>query len=697
MPLNQEQRLLAIETALGADALVVRSVSIDERISRLFSIDAQLRSEQGEIEFDDVLGKNVTIRVELGENDTRYFNGFVSRLVQLANVGANATYRAEIVPWLWFLTRTADCRIFQNKSIPDIIEEVFKGHGFGDYELKLSGSYAPWEFCVQYRETDFNFVSRLMEEEGIYYFFEHENGKHTLIIADGANAHVTAEGYDSITFQELEAGGTEDKAITDWTIQKEVQPVTYSLNDYSFEKPKTSLRSSANTSRSYGGADFEIYDYPGEYEKPGEGDYLAQVRLDEYQSQYEVLRGTTNAGGMRTGCKFSMTDHPRSDQNRDYLITGVSMHLAAGEYASGEGAGGDSLSCQFTAIPFAQAFRPPRLTPKPIVQGPQTAVVSGPKGEEIHVDKYGRVKVQFHWDRYGKGDENSSCFIRVSQGWAGKSWGMIYTPRIGQEVIVEFLEGDPDRPIITGRVYNDAVMPPYQLPDKKAISTLKSNSTKGGGGFNEIRLDDTKGSEQLFIQGEKNQDIRIKNDCFELIGNNRHLVVGKDQFDHIKNNRNEIVDADHMEKIGKDRHLKVTGKEAKAVDESLSLTVKGDVIEVFKANHSEQTTGDYYLKAANIVIEASSNITLKVGGSTIAIEEGGIGIKTSGQFKVEATATTTIKTDADLTIQSTGPADVKSDGPLTLQSSIMAELKATIASVQSDAITKIQGGIVMIN
>jgi type VI secretion system secreted protein VgrG len=681
MALTQEQRFLAIETALGADALVVRSISIEEPISRLFTINAELRSERGEIDFDEVLGKNATLRVELGENDTRYFNGFVSRMVQGANVGAYATYRAEIVPWLWFLTRTADCRIFQNKSIPDIIEEVFKAHGFDGYKLKLSGSYSPWEFCVQYRETDFNFVSRLMEEEGIYYFFEHEDGKHTMVIADGANAHVATAKYEEVTFRELDSEGTDEHVMTDWSILKEVQPGAYSLSDYFFEKPKTSLRSTAHKSRPYGGADFEIYDYPGEYEKPSEGDQLAQVRLDEYQSQYEVLRGTTNAGGLRTGAKFSLKDHPRADQNRDYLITSISMHLATGEYASSEARQGNSFSCQITSIPFEQTFRAPRITPKPIVQGPQTAVVSGPKGEEIHVDKYGRVKVQFHWDRYGKGDENSSCWIRVSQGWAGKSWGMIYTPRVGQEVIIEFLEGDPDRPIITGRVYNDAVMPPYPLPDKKAISTLKSNSTKGGGGFNEIRLDDTKGSEQLFIHAEKNEDIRIKNNCYEWIGNDRHLVVKKNQVEHVENNRSETVDKDHIEKIGKDRHLKIVGKEAKSVDESLSLTVKGDVIEAFKANHSEETGGDYYLKAANIVIEASSNITLKVGSSTIAIEAGGIGIKTSGQLKIEAS----------------GTADIKSDGPLTLESSAKADLKSPMTTVNGDGMTTIKGGLVKIN
>lgn len=633
--LTQKQRVLGIETALGDEALVLRSISLQEPISRLFTIEAELRSEKGEIDFDEILGKNVTVRFELGENGTRYFNGFVSRFVQISNTGEFASYRAEIVPWLWFLTRAADCRIFQNKSVPDIIEEVFKAHGFSDYELKLSGSFPPWEFCVQYRETDFNFVSRLMEEEGIYYFFTHENGKHTMVLANGSSAHVAAEGFDEIAFQELDKGGSGQDVITDWTVQKEVQPGSYSLNDYSFEKPKTSLRTSANKSRPYGGANFEIYDYPGEYETPAEGERLAQVRLDEYQSQYEVLRGASSTPGITTGCKFKMKGHPRADQNRDYLITSVSLHADAGEYASG-GGGEEFFTCQFTAIPFDQTYRAPRITPKPMIQGPQTAVVTGPKGEEIHVDKYGRVKVQFHWDRYGKLDENSSCFIRVSQIWAGKNWGAIYTPRIGQEVIVEFLEGDPDRPIITGRVYNDSVMPPYALPDKKNVSTLKSNSTKGGSGFNEIRLDDTKGKEQIFIHAEKNQDIRVKSDALEFIGNERHLIVKKDQLESVEGDKHGAVKGDHLTKVEGDRGATIGGDRMIKVSGGNSVTVGGDQM--------EKVGGDQHLKASNINSEASQKISLKAG--TDIAEKAGMNYAVDAGMAVHIKAGMTVVIEA---------------------------------------------------
>ena len=283
--------------------------------------------------------------------------------------------------------------------------------------------------------------------------------------------------------------------------------------------------------------------------------------------------------------------------------------------------------CTFTVIDSQQPYRAPRVTPKPLIQGPQTAIVVGQSGEEIWTDEYGRVKCQFHWDRYGQADENSSCWIRVAQVWAGKKWGAIYTPRIGQEVIVEFLEGDPDRPIITGRVYNGNTMPPYELPAHKTLSGIKSSSSKSGGGFNEIRFEDKKGEEQIFVHAEKNQDIRVKNDRFEWIGQQRHLIVKNDKLERIEHNRHEIVDHDHLEEIGNDRNVKVSGKEALEVGASHSFTVKGDVIEVFKANHSESTTGNYYLKAAGVVIEATSGITLKCGGSNVVIDPSGVTVK----------------------------------------------------------------------
>lgn len=662
MPLHQENRAIAIETALGAQALALRSFSLVEQLSQPFHIETELRSENGDIDFDQVIGHNATIRLQLGDKATRYFNGFITRLVQVASVATLAHYRATLSPWLWFLTRTADCRIFQDKSVPEILEEVFQLNGFDAYALKLSGQYAKCEYCVQYRETDFNFVSRLMEQEGIYYYFQHENGKHTLVAADSISAHKPFPGYAEIPFCELQHGAPVREAITDWTVEKEVQPVGYATTDFNFKTPKTSLRVSSMVNRAHGAAKFEVFDYPGEFADHGQGERLAAIRLDELQSQHESLHGQASARGLAAGCTFKLKSHRRADQNREYLVQRVTLHADAGEFTSSRAAHDrDFFRCSFAALEKAQQFRPARRTPKPVVQGPQTALVVGPAGEEIHTDKFGRVKLVFHWDRYSKADENSSCWVRVAQAWAGKGWGAICTPRIGQEVIVEFLEGDPDRPIVTGRVYNGDALPPYPLPSFQTLSTLKSNSSKGGHGFNELRFEDKKGEEQIFLHGEKNLDIRIENDAFELIGNDRHLVIKHDQREHVAHDRNEVVGADHKEKIGKDRHLQVAGKEAKAVRGSLSLSVHGDVIEVFGAQHSEQAEGDYYLKAANVVIEATANLTLKVGSSFIAIEAGGISISTP-KLEAEGTATVDVK----------GPLiTVSADGMLTLKGGLV--------------------------
>jgi len=642
MAITQENRELEIATPLGKDVLLITSMSGTEQLGRPFNYQLELVSEDHQIKYTDIVGQNVTIRLNLPEDNTRYFNGFISSFTQMLPKGGLACYRATMVPWLWFLTRTANCEIFQNKKVPDIIEQVFQNHGFSDYECSLHGSDRIWEYCVQYRETNFNFVSRLMEQEGIYYYFKHENGKHFLKLADSAGAHEPYPDFEKLEYHPAGKGTKTEECVSDWVVRTHLQPGSYALNDFNFKTTKTEMLVRAIADRQEASVEFEIYDYPGEYTMPDDGNEYVRKRIEELQAQYEVVSAISDARSICTGYTFELTDHPRDDQNKKYLITSAHYNIDAGEfYSGGERGGVCAYSCSFTAIDATKPFRSPRITPKPSIPGPQTAMVVGPPGEEILADEYGRVKVQFHWDRLGNADENSSCWIRVAQVWAGKDWGAMYIPRIGQEVIIEFLEGDPDRPIITGRVYNDQAMPPYELPSEKTKSTIKSNSSKGGGGFNEIRFEDKKGDEQIFIHAEKNLDVRVKNDRFETVLNNRHLHVEKDKFEYVENNRNELVDADHKEEIGKDRHLNIKGKEAKQIADSMSLTVKGDVIEVFKANHSEQTTSDYYLKAQNVVIEGLQNITLCVGGSYIAIEMAGIEIS-GPKISVKGSAMTEI-------------------------------------------------------
>lgn len=695
--IKQESRLLAIKTSLGPDVLAVRTANIQEQISRLFEIDVELSSENGEIDLDKVVGHNATLRLDVGQKDKRYFNGFVNRMVQLGNHGGFARYRATVSPWLWLLTRTSDCRIYQDKSIPDIIEDVFKRRGFADYQLKLSATYSPREYCVQYRETDFNFVSRLMEQEGIYYFFQHEDGKHTLILADSISAHKPFNGYAEVIFHELEKGATGREVITDWTVEKELQPVACALNDFDFKKPKTSLLTSSNTSRKYGKADFEIYDYPGEYIDHGDGQRLADVRLNEFQTWYEVLHGHASARGLAPGFTFKLKNHPRGDQNREYLITSVSLHLDPGAFGTTatEKNGSEFCACKFSCIDSAQQFCPERLTPKPIVQGPQTAIVVGPAGEEIYTDAHARVKVHFHWDRHDKSDENSSCWVRVSQFWAGKEWGSIHIPRIGQEVIVEFLEGDPDRPIITGRVYNADQVPPYGLPGNKTQSGFKSRSSKGAGtaNFNEIRFEDKKGSEQLFIHAEKNQDIEVENDETHSVGHDRKKTIDHDETTQVKHDRTETVDnnetitvhGQRSETVDKDETITIHQNRTEKVDKEENITIGGGRTENVSKDESITIGGartENVSKNESITIggarteSVSKDESISIGGGrteTVAKDES---VTVSGQRTVSVSKDDSLSVGKKLSIDAgdevsitTGKASItmKKDGTISIE------------------------------
>jgi type VI secretion system secreted protein VgrG len=609
---TQKNRELAIETPLGEDALLLVRMSGTEELGRLFEYNLELASENHQIKAEDIVGKKVTIRLDLGAGRTRYFNGHVNRFIQLTTAGQLARYRAIVVPWLWFLSRTADCRIFQEKTVPEIIKQIFRDRGFTDFEDGLSGSYRTWEYCVQYRETDFSFVSRLMEQEGIYYYFKHENGKHSLVLADSYSAHEPYPEFEELQYHSADKGTATEECISDWVVETHLQPGSYALQDFDFMNTKKDLKTRAIINRKHAHANFEIYDYPGEYTETGDGEEYARKRIEELQARYEVATAKSDSRGICTGFTFNLIDHPRNDQNGEYLITSANYTIQGDEIFSASAGGSEcAYSCDFTAIDSSQPFRSLRITAKPSISGPQTAIVVGPSSEEIHTDKYGRVKVKFHWDRYSKADENSSCWIRVAQVWAGKKWGAMYIPRIGQEVIVEFLEGDPDRPIITGRVYNAQAKPPYDLPGNKTMSTLKSNSSKDGQGFNEIRFEDKKDEEQIYIHAEKNEDVRVKNDAKEWVGQDRHLIVKRDQ----------------LEEVGGDKHLTVKGDQNEKIDGTVSLDVGMDLQQKVGMKHALEAGMDVHIKGGmKVVIEAGMQLSLKAGASFIDIGPGGVAI-----------------------------------------------------------------------
>jgi type VI secretion system secreted protein VgrG len=619
---TQENRRIAINTKLGEDVLLLTSFSGAEGISRPFHFEVEMISEQEDLSFDGIVGENATVRITLADGSDRYFNGYVSHFSQGGRDQSFVYYHAELVPWVWFLTQTSDCRIFQDKTVPDIIEQIFGEYGLKDYKLNVYGNPAKRVYCVQYRETDFQFITRLMEEEGIFYFFQHENGKHTMVLANSPSAHEECPNQATVRYELTAGGWQDDDVITEMRVRHAFEPAKYSQVDYNFETPSTSLLVGVG-----GGSPYELYDYrQGEYRTRGDGDTLARLRLQETLAPQVTVHGVSDCRAFTTGYKFTLKEHYRDDLNQAYVLTSL-WHNArqGGSYRSGEDLE-YIYENRFECLPYSTPYRPPRVTPHPLIYGSQTAVVVGPAGEEIYTDKYGRVKVQFHWDREGKKDENSSCWVRVSQNWAGKKWGAMFIPRIGQEVIVDFLEGNPDEPIITGRVYNAEQMPPYSLPGEMTKSTIKSNSSKGGGGFNELRFEDKKGSEQIFIHAQKNMDIRVEEDCYETVSKEKHLVVEQAQYIHVKDKQHETVDSDVMVKIGSDHHLKVTGKQAIEIGGSQSLKVTGAVAEQFGMSHSEQVSMGYYLKAMNVVIEADMGVTLKCGGNYITVDPVGVTI-----------------------------------------------------------------------
>jgi type VI secretion system secreted protein VgrG len=628
MAYTQENRLIAIDTPLGDDVLLLQGFTGHEGMSRLFSFHLDLLSDQSSIDFNDIIGQQVTIRVLLSDGSSeRYFNGYVSRFAQSGADKRFTHYQMEVVPWLWFLTRIADCRIFQNMTIPDIIQKVFQSRGYSDFKLSLAASYDPREYCVQYRETDFNFVSRLMEQYGIFYYFEHDDGKHTMVLGDSRSIHQDCPEQASARYN-LTAGDLDSEdVVTAWSIEQELRTGKYSHTDYNFQTPSTSLMSNEPTVVEVGpNTKFEIYDYPGDHLDQSHGGSLAKIRMQEEEAGHKIVSGSSVCRAFTSGYKFELKEHYRDDMNDSYILTELQHVATVGSYSQGDSDSPAHYSNHFTAIQASVPFRPARVTPKPFVQGPQTALVVGKSGEEIWVDKYGRIKVQFYWDRLGTKDENSSCWVRVSQPWAGGNWGGMWIPRMGQEVIVSFEEGDPDRPLITGRVYNAEQMPPYTLPDHHTVSTFMSRSSKGGAGanFNEIRFEDKQGNEQIFINAERDMDHRVEVDSREFIGANRHLNVGANQTENIGADKHLNIGANHVESIGKNMSLTVgtdlmesIGNDQHLnVGNNLQANITTDMHLNIGANEIENVGTDVHLNiGANRVENVGANQSLTIGGN----------------------------------------------------------------------------------
>jgi type VI secretion system secreted protein VgrG len=512
-------REVIVKTKLE-DAFTFRHMHGREALSELFDYQVELLSDDDGIALEEILGTPLMLAMGLQGGGTRYFHGHVVQFAYAGTDGSYACYHARVRPWLWFLSTTTDCRIFQNLAVPDIIEQIFSKYPVASYDFKLMESHAEREYCVQYNETDLSFVQRLCEDEGIFFFFEHKEGEHKLLLADNKQAYLRRDDYAEVPFYPRDDRARRERDhLYDWRSALHVRPGRFSQTSFDFEKPRSDLSTRRSAPMPHALAEGEVYCYPACYVDLDRGNQLAQIRLEEHQQSHSRMHGAGTVAGLGCGQTFSLTGYPRKDQNDKFLVLAVEHEIWADAYRTNSTGGDDEpYLCTIDVQPSAVPFRPPLVAPKPVMPGPESAIVTGPDGEEIWTDKYGRVKVQFPWDRLGKYDENSSCWVRVSQAWAGTSFGGIHIPRIGQEVIVEFLQGDPDRPIITGRVYDGANMPPYDLPAKATQSGIKSNSTKGGAGFNEFRFEDKKGREDIYLHAQKTWTIDVQDAETETVG-----------------------------------------------------------------------------------------------------------------------------------------------------------------------------------
>lgn len=630
-------------TTTLADTLRFRSLSATEEMGRLFEFSVlALSKAEDEVDTASLLGTNATVTVQLPHDGERHFHGLVVRAGLESAVGKLISWRLQLRPWLWQLTRRSDNRIYQNKTVKEIITDVFTKYSGVVVDWQLQGSYAARPYCVQYRETDFNFVSRLMEEEGIYYFHRHTADSHTLVICDSMTKHPEFTGYGAVKFRESQDQMLDLEAITEWRQTYELTSGKVTLTDYDYLKPATSLKVDHASPEPTPLPALEHYDFPGLYTETSRGTALATIRQQELDARILRVSGyTSTVMALTVGYSFELEDHPLAAENQMHVVLSTRIDMQYAGYESGQGQ--TQFTCRFGAMRYAHVFRPERITPKPVIPGPQTAVVVGPSGDEIYTDQYGRAKVQFHWDRLnGASDyDKKSCWVRVSSQWAGKAWGAISLPRIGQEVVVDFLEGDPDLPIITGRVYNAVQVPPYTLPDNKTVSTLKSQSSIGGttANFNELRFEDKKGEEYVWFQAEKDFRHLVKNNSDTWIKANENLIVG--------GNLTESVGGKHQLTVDGDRKVYVKGKQLIGSDGDFTIATSATLYVGAKeiVINSEPTTatvttldlvasgdvkvdaGSLHVTAPKIVFNANTQISFKVGGNFVDISSSGVAIK----------------------------------------------------------------------
>lgn len=679
---SQAQRLARVDTGLGADKVFLERFTYHAHLSEPFLLLVDVVADRP-TDFTSALYKPVSIATSPELGAQRQFNGLLFGSERREDSQDGAHYQLVVRPWLSALTERVDIRIFQEMSAVDIIKKVFQSAGFADFKVKLQGQHPVREYCVQYRESDFAFVSRLMEDEGISYFFEHDDGRHVLVMADSPAAHVAAKGLPSLEFQPPGSERSKRKVNTwRWDEHLTTAPAKHELSEYAFLTP--GQKNTGAEAASAAGLQHEVYEHPSGFgalaegaiqggKMPGESKRLAKLRLEALRAEVKGYHCETDALALNAGDKVTLKKHPQPALNTDYLVVAITHAFTAQHYRSGGGGDEFSAEASVECVPYAQPWRPRLKTPKPVTTGPQTARVVGPlvdpkpTEDSIFVDKHGRVKVQFHWDREGKNDPKSSCWMRVSQGWADGGFGAMFLPRIGQEVIVDFLNGDPDRPIITGRVFNAAKMPPYPLPARKTVSTLKTRSVGKIGpypeaeeapgandlGFNELRFDDAGGKEEFYIHAQRDMNSWVRLDEHKKVGRDRALRVGRNQETHVKKNETFIVE---------------TGDEKREVSKGSRETKiqKDDVLKVAMGDLKQTiSTGNLSVKVSKgkAKIEAMRSIELKVGTSTLKLTPTSITLKA---MTITIDAKMTLAAKAGLTSELKGGVMVNINGAMVM-------------------------------
>jgi type VI secretion system secreted protein VgrG len=678
---SQAQRPMRVDTVLDEDVLLLAGFSGSEAISSPFAFDLELLSEDPGLDVDAMLRTPVVLTIDLPDGEQRRIHGLVRRFSQLGQHDELTSYNAELVPWLWFLSLSRDCKIFQEMTVLDIVEEVFKSQGYSDFEIRCTRDYAPREYCVQYRETHFNFVSRLLEEEGIFYFFEHSESGHVLVLADSNSAIEPCPGPPSARMA-LEPLPEED-VVTQLRRERSVHVGMVTLRDYDYLQPSLELEGSiAGQGRE------EVYDSPGlpwfpgahddgdrnKFAKLEDTEHYARLQLEAEEALRHTVRGESSCRGFQSGCRFELKGHYSRDANQSYMLLQVRHVGNAGDYRSWNDSPLDYRN-DFLAIPDDVPFHPLRRTSKPFIHGTQTAEVVGKAGEEVWVDKHGRIKVQFHWDRIGQRNEDSCCWVRVMTPWGGQGYGGVSIPRIGNEVVVAFLEGDPDRPLVTGSVYNAEQTPPFELPGSGIQMGMKSRSSPGGGGFNEITMTDTKGKEMMNIHAQ-----------YDMV-----TTVLHDDRQTVKNDRTITVEGNHTEAITKDCKISVDGTHTETIKHDTALTItEGDhTITVAAGEQTNTVDKDIKLTSKTTVIhlKAATEIKLEVGASSLLMKDDGT-IELEGvNVSVKGTGVT-IKGDANVTIKG---------GTVHSEADSQHQTKGAIVMSDGTATNTIKGGMVMLN